>query len=144
MALPYLKLPPEKSLLIIDECIVIGYRIKDQIIEEYSQNKSSVNDEKVSAWQLLANKWANESIEKLGSVFVSQKELYNFRDAQVPFGATSENIQWFSIIAQMQARINRLNEYDAYIHQRFNVQVEFIGRDKIVQQGANGKIEIKN
>ncbi|OGD99463.1 hypothetical protein A3J17_01715 [Candidatus Curtissbacteria bacterium RIFCSPLOWO2_02_FULL_40_11] len=92
----------------------------------------------------MANDWANDTIKKLGEVFVSQKELYNFRDAEPPFGATSENVHYVGIVSRLKARVDKLNEYDSYIHNQFNVKVEVVGRDKIVQVGDSAKVEIKN
>ncbi len=142
MGLPYLKIEPEQAIMILDECIVSGYRIKDKISQEYYSNKEQA-DQKIPEWQKLANDWANSTIQKLEIVFVSQKELYSFRDARPPFGATSENIKYIGIISHLQARTDKLNEYDLYIRNQFNVKLE-VGRDLIIQQGNNPQIEIEN
>jgi len=142
MALQYLKVPPENALQILDECIVSGYQIKDKINKEYS--KETINDEKLEGWRQLVFKWLNECIQKLDRVFISQKELYNFRDAQPPFGVTSEDVRWHGIIASLQARIDKLNDYDRFIHDRFNVKIEWIGRDKITQIGDNPTVTTDN
>ena len=53
-------------------------------------------------------------------------------------------MHFIGIIDHIKARIDRLNEYDRYIRDEFNVKVEVVGRDKIIQQGDNPKVEIKN
>jgi len=144
MALPYLKIEPEQALQILDECIVSGYQIKDKINEEYFANKDKVA-QFISTWRLSANEWADRTRQKISGVFVSQKELYNFRDAPLsPLMRSNTNVDWNAIINQITARINKLNEYDKDIHSRFNIKFEVIGRDKIVQNGVEGKITISN
>lgn len=142
MGLPYLKIEPDKAIQILDECIVSGYQIKDQISNAYYSDKEHAN-EKLPAWRQLATDWVNTALDKLGTVFVSQKELYNFRDADPPFGATSENVQYVGIVSKMKARIDMLNTYDSYIRNQFDIKIEVVGRDKIVQ-GDGGKVDIKN
>ena len=143
MGLPYLKIQPEEAIQTLDGCIVRGYQIKDQITQAYYSDKTQA-EQKIPEWQKMANDWANDTIQKLGGVFVSQKELYNFRDAEPPFGATSENVRYVGIVSHLKARVDKLNEYDSYIRNQFNVRVEVVGRDKIVQVGDGAKVEIKN
>lgn len=143
MGLPYIKIQPEEALQILDNCIVSGYQAKDKITQEYYSDKQKAA-ENIARWQKIATDWANDTIQKLGEVFVSQKELYNFRDAEPPFGATSENVHYVGIVSRLKARVDKLNEYDSYIRNRFNVKVEVVGRDKIVQVGDGAKVEIKN
>jgi len=143
MGLPYLKVQPEEAIQTLDECIVSGYQIKDQITQAYYSDKTQA-EQKIPEWQKMANDWVNDTIQKLGEVFVSQKELYNFRDAGPPFGATSENVHYVGIVSRLKARVDKLNEYDSYIRNQFNVKVEVVGRDKVVQVGDSAKVEIKN
>lgn len=143
MGIAYIKVTPEEAIKILDECIVEGYQVKDKINQEYYSDKAGVEG-KIGSWQQLSNEWTNNCLKRLGDVFVSLKELYNFRDARPPFGATSENVRFIGIIDHIKARIEKLNEYDRYIREEFNVKVEFVGRDKITQQGDNPKVEIKN
>lgn len=143
MGLPYLKIQPEQAIQTLDECIVSGYQIKDKITQEYYAEKTKA-DERIPEWRRMANDWTNNTIQKLETVFVSQKELYNFRDAEPPFGATSENVYYVGIVSRLKVRIDKLNEYDSYIRNQFDVKVEVVGRDKIVQIGDGGKVEIKN
>lgn len=145
MGLPYLKLEPEEAIRLLDHCIVSGYQIKDEINSDYFQNKSNVKDEKINTWQEKAIQWANDSLKTLEVIFVSLKESYNFRDAQVSIGVISgTNPKWNSIIKQIDARINRLNQYDTDIRGYFNIQVEIVGRDKIIQSGNKNHLETKN
>ncbi|OGG19030.1 hypothetical protein A3D78_06700 [Candidatus Gottesmanbacteria bacterium RIFCSPHIGHO2_02_FULL_39_14] len=143
MGIAYIKVPPEEAIKILDECIVEGYQVKDKINQEYYSDKSGAEG-KIGNWQQVSIDWTNNCLKKLGDVFVSLKELFNFRDARPPFGATSENVHFIGIIDHIKARIDRLNEYDRYIRDEFNVKVEVVGRDKIIQQGDNPKVEIKN
>lgn len=143
MGLPYLKIQPEGAIEEIDHCIVKGYQIKDDIREAYYSDKTKVK-ELIADWEKMSNDWANDTIRRLERVFVSQKELYNFRDAEPPFGATSENVQFVGIISTIKARLDKLNEYDMYIRNQFNVKIEVIGRDKIVQSGSDSHVEITN
>lgn len=143
MGIAYIKVIPEEAIKILDECIVEGYQVKDKISQEYYSDKAGLEG-KIGSWQQLSNEWTNNCLKRLGDVFVSLKELYNFRDARPPFGATSENVRFIGIIDHIKARIEKLNEYDRYIREEFNVKVEFVGRDKIIQQGDNPKVEIKN
>lgn len=143
MGLPYLKVEPDEALKVIDECIVAGYRVKDEISNEYHNDKEGAQA-KIDDWRKRAWSWATETIENLGKVFVSEKELYNFRDARPPFGATAENVQYVGIVDTMKARIDKLNAYDEKISQNFNVHLEVVMRDKITQIGDNGTIKTKN
>lgn len=143
MGIPYLKIQPEEAIQILDDCIVGGYQIKDKITQAYYSAKEKA-DENITEWQEFSNDWANNTIKKLETVFVSQKESYNFRDAPPPFCATSENVQYVGIVSYLKARIDKLNEYDAYIRKQFNIKIEVIEGDKIIQQGDNSKVEIKN
>lgn len=143
MGLPYLKTQPEEAIKTIDDCIVKGYQIKDKICEKYYSDKTKVN-EHIADWQKMSNDWTNETIARLEQVFVSQKELYNFRDSEPPFGATSEDVQFVGIVSRIKARLDKLNEYDAYIRNEFNVKIEVIGRDKIIQSGSDSNVEINN
>jgi len=143
MSLPYLIIEPEEAIKIIDDCIVKGYKVKDVIKNEYYTNKSEVN-ERITNWRAISNNWTKETIDHLARIFVSQKELYNFRDAEPPFSATSENTQFIGIVSYIKARLDKLNEYDKYIRQQFNVSIEVVGRDKIIQTGSNSTIDINN
>lgn len=140
---PSIKTQPEEAIRILDDCIVSGYEVKDKIRTEYYSNKEQTN-EKIPGWQNLSIDWTNKTIQKLETIFVSKKELYNFRDAQPPFGATPENVRFVGIVSHLQARIDKLNEYDKYIRNQFNVKLEVVGRDKIIQQGNNGQINVNN
>ena len=143
MAIPYLKIEAEKAIQILDNCIVSGYQIKDKITQEYYAEKAKA-DEKITEWQKMANDWTDNTIHELSRVFISQKELYNFRDAHIlPLRISNTNIKWNNIINHLQARIDKLNEYDSYIRNQFNVKVEVVGRDKIIQTG-DGKVKIQN
>jgi hypothetical protein len=151
MGLPYLKLFPEEAIKTLEECIVLGYQVRDQIIQQYNSLTGAENptllqpaNHHIMGYQKLADEWGNSTLQKLDNIFVSQRELYNFRDAQAPTGATSANVHWFEIIHKLKARIDKLNEYDRYIRDEFNVKIEYIGRDKIVQNGDKGTVEIKN
>jgi len=143
MGLPYLKVEPDAALKVIDECIVAGYKIKDEISNEYHGNKEGA-DAKIEEWRQRGWQWAVDTMNKLSEVFVSEKELYNFRDANPPFGATSENVQYFGTVQTIKARIDKLNAYDEKISQNFNVHLEVVMRDKITQIGDNGTIKTKN
>lgn len=144
MALPYLKIQPDQAIQILDECIVSGYQLKDKINEEYFSNKDNAA-QLISPWWQSANQWANSTIQKLSEAFVSQKELYNFRDAPLsPLMRVNTNADWNGIINQLEARIGKLNEYDKEIHSRFNIKFEVIGRDKIIQNGVDSEIVINN
>ena len=48
------------------------------------------------------------------------------------------------MVSYLKARIDKLNEYDAYIRKQFNIKIEVIEGDKIIQQGDNSKVEVKN
>ena len=76
MGIPYLKIQPEEAIQTLDNCIVSGYQVKDKITHEYYEDKTKV-DKQISEWRKIANDWANETIRKLETVFISQKELYN-------------------------------------------------------------------
>jgi len=142
MGIPYLKVQPETAISVIDDCIVKGYEIKTKISHDYHSDKEKVEG-KISEWQKTVIEWLNSTIEKLSEVFVSQKELYNFRDVVPPLAATSENMQYFGIVHLMQARINKLNEYDNYIRDKFDVKVEVVMGDKITQHGDNSSTIIR-
>lgn len=144
MELPYLKIEPEGALKILDECIVSGYRVKDKITEQYFSNKDKAN-QLISNWKQLAIDWAQATIDKLAEVFVSTKELYNFRDARPsPIIQINTNRLWNGIINKLEAQINKLNEYDKNIHERFRINVTVVGRDYIYQQSGKGSIKINN
>lgn len=144
MALPYLKIEPDLALQVLDKCIVDGYQLKDKINGEYSSQKDKVPI-LVSGWRQLVDQWTNSTLQKLAQVFVSQKELYNFRDAKVSaLMRVNTNIAWNSLINQLEARISKLNEYDKDIHERFNIKFEIVGRDKITQIGNKGEVVINN
>lgn len=143
MGIPYIKIQPEEAIKVLDECIVEGYEVKDKISQEYYSDKTTA-DKKIGTWSEQSREWTNNCLQKLGNVFVSLKELYNYRDARPPFGATSENVHFIGIIDMIEARIGKLNEYDRFIREEFNVKVEVVGRDKIIQKGDNPKIDIKN
>jgi len=145
MILPYLKLQPEEAIRLLDRCIVAGYQTKDDISTEYFNNKSNVTDQRINQWVLKANTWANNTIESLKTIFVSLKESYNFRDAQASaLVINGTNMQWNSINNQIEARIQKLNQYDADIRSHFSIKVEIVGRDKIVQSGSESQLEINN
>ncbi len=145
MGLPYLKVQPEEAIQVLDECIVSGYKIKDQINAEYFQDRSTVNGEKITRWRDQSHAWADDCLKKLANLFVSQKELYEFRDAPVsPLMRVNTNVDWNEIINKHEAWVKRLTEYDRYIRNEFNVKVEVVGRDKIVQYGDNPTVDIKN
>lgn len=147
MGLSSIKIQPEIAVQILDNCIISGYRVKDEINEDYFQDKSAVDREKVSKWRIIANKWVNECLQKLGVIFISQKQLYDFRDApSSPLVQVNTNIDWNAIINFLEARINKLKEYDKYIREEFNfnVKLEVVGRDKIVQLGNNSQVKIEN
>lgn len=145
MGLPYLKLQPEEAIRLLDHCIVTGYQVKDEINNEYFNDKSNVTDEKIVLWSEKSKNWANETLQTLAIIFVSLKESYNFRDAPTsPLMRNGTNVKWNGIINQIEARISKLNQYDTDIRTNFNIKVEIVGRDKIVQSGTDGQIEINN
>ena len=150
MPIPYLKIQPEKAVGIIEKWIVEGYKIKDLIVLEYNQVKprlgeNSFTNDTLEKWSGWVNKWTNECIQELAGIFVSQRELYNFRDAKPPFGVTNENVRYVSLIDNISARINRLNQYTEFIFQQFNIKFTVkAGRDSIIQMGYSPKMEIKN
>lgn len=145
MSLPYLKLQPEEAIALIDKCIVAGYQVKDKINEEYFADKSNVTDEKIQNWSEEARKWANKTLQELDTIFASAKESYNFRDAPISaLARNGTNIKWNGIVNQIEARIQKLNQYDAEIRTHFNIKVEIVGRDKIIQSGDSPQVEINN
>ena len=143
MGLPYIKRPPEEAVQVLDDCIVSGYEVKDKINEEYFNDRTSVDGEKVTKWHKMSTDWANDCLNKLGNVFVSKKELYEFRDAPVSGLVRRGNMEWNNIINVHEARVKRLTEYDRFIRQEFTINIEVVGRDKITNSG-DGKVEIKN
>jgi len=77
--------------------------------------------------------------------FASAREGYNFQDAQPPFGATSQDVRYVSVIDRLRARIAFLNKQTEFIYQQFDVKFTVqAGRDAIVQTGNNSTAEIKN
>jgi hypothetical protein len=96
-------------------------------------------------WQEQAKQWASRAISQLNKVFVSEKELYNFRDAPT---SSSYKVGWnmdvCGLINVLDARITKLNAYDDNIRNNFKVSLEVVMRDKIIQTGNNGKIQTKN
>lgn len=144
MGLPYLKIEPEDAIQVIDDCIVSGYHLKDKINQDYFADKTMVG-QRISDWKKISQEWSRKVIEKLGNVFVSQKELYNFRDAPTSgMVRVGTNIEWNGIVNQIEARIGKLNEYDRYIREQFNIHIEVVGRDKITQIGNDAKTETLN
>jgi hypothetical protein len=143
MGLPYLKVEADEAIAIINQCIVAGYKIKDEITNDYHNDKENAQA-KIEEWRKHSWDWAVDTMNKLSDVFVSEKELYNFRDASPPFGATSENVQYFGTVQTMKARIDKLNTYDEKISQNFNVHLDVVMRDKITQIGDNGTVTTKN
>jgi len=141
MGIPYLKIQPEESIQIIDELIVSGYKLKEKISSEYALDVNNA-DSKIAEWRRQSNDWCGVALLDLEKVFVSQKELYNFRDAAPPFGATSQNPHYVEIVRKIKARIDKLNEYDTYIRNQFNVQVEVVMGSKITQYGNESITEI--
>jgi hypothetical protein len=142
MGIPYLKVEPEEAIKILDESILSGYKTKDTIAEEYFTDKTQVVS-RITGWKTLANDWLVVTIGKLDGIFMSQKEVYNFRDSRPPLGATSEDVQYVKIIQTLKARIDKLNEYDSYIRDKFDVKIEVVLGDKITQHGNNSSVEIK-
>lgn len=138
---------PEKAIKIIEDCIVSGHKIKETIRKEYYSyiNKSErllLPEEILQTWQDKALLWANEVIDKLADIFISEKELYNFSDPNRNYGGTNENVKYFGVVEDIRARIDLLNEYDKYIREKFNINVEVVFGDKITQKGNDGRIKI--
>lgn len=145
MAIPYLKSQPEEAIQILDKLIVDGYRLKDQINTEYKSKRMNLDQNIIDTWKNLVNDWTISCINELKTIFVSEKESFNFRDAAIsPTGINGENIYWNSINNQISARIGKLNEYDQFIVQHFHINIEVVGRDKIVQNGYDAAINISN
>lgn len=145
MGLPCLKIQSEEALRLLDRCVVAGYQTKDAIISEYLSDQRNVTNEKITQWSEESKKWADETIQTLAIIFVSSKESYNFRDA--PTSALyrdGTNAKWNGIVNLIESRIQKLNEYVKDIRTNFNMQIEIIGRDKIMQLGNDGNIEICN
>lgn len=150
MPISYLKIKPEKAVTILEKWIVEGYKIKDMIVLEYTEFKprfgdNSFTNETIEKWREWVKKWTNECIKDIAGVFVSQRELYNFRDSRPPFGVTSEDVRYIGLVDTISARISRLNQYTEFILQQFNIKFTVkAGRDSIVQIGHDPKMEIKN
>ncbi|MEI9966282.1 MAG: hypothetical protein WDN67_01255 [Candidatus Moraniibacteriota bacterium] len=130
MTLPYLKVEPELGISVIEECIVSGYKLKDQINEKYLKLRSE-GSEDISVLNQLVFEWRDKVIGSLTTVFVSERELYNFRDARASaLARIGISIKMNSLNNRLEAWIDKLNEYDRYIREQFSVHIEFIGRDK--------------
>lgn len=145
MALEYLKIEPEEAVRLLDDCIVKGYQAKDNIDSNYFKNKSTITDELINQWNEVAKKWISDTLIELSIIFVSLKYSYNFRDAEIsPLIRTGENRIWDRINKLLAGKIRILNQYDSEIKTHFNIKVEIVGRDKVVQSGNESKLEIKN
>lgn len=150
MAIPYLKVEPEKAVTEIERWIVEGYQLKDKIVKEYGEVKprfgdNSFTSDTIARWNQSATEWINNCLQDLEMIFVSLRELYNFRDSKPPFSATNENVHYVGIINAIDARIAKLNEYTNFIYHEFNIKFTVTaGRDAIVQTGHHAIAEVKN
>jgi hypothetical protein len=145
MGIPYLKISAEESYQILDNLVVEGNRIRDGIITAYGhfgQNPDAVPQTEIKNWQKEANDWCMKTINKLTTVFVSESDLYEFRDAQPPFGASSANPDYVTVIRKMKARLDKLVGFRNTIRDRFEVNLEIVGGHKITQIGADNQANI--
>lgn len=143
MSIPYLKITPEEAVQKIDHLIIEGYQVKDNINSDYFENASDVSDGSIEKWSSQALTWANTCIEELEMIYISQKEAYYFRDAtSLPYMRVGTNAKWNGIVNQIEARLEKLKEYDDYIRKNFNIHLEFVSGDKIVQHGSDSEITI--
>jgi hypothetical protein len=139
MGVPYMKVEGDEAYKVLDSVIVTGNKQRDVIVVAYRQfegSPDSVPSEKIVEWKKIALDWADDVWGKLEAIFISEAELYEFRDAEPPFGATSANIHYSSIVLKMKARINKLTEFRNNIRDRFDVHLEVVQGNKIVQSGA--------
>ncbi len=147
MAIAYLKVSADDAYQILDDLALVGSQLRDQIVTEYlpfSSTPDAVEVSLIRGWQEKANLWADSAIQKMQVVFVSSTPLYEFRDAQPPFGATSANIHYFSIISLIKARVDKLIEFRNNIRDKFDVHFEVVLGNKIEQIGSNNSATVTN
>jgi hypothetical protein len=152
VSIPYLKVKPEKAISVLEEYIVKGYRLMTPVNNEYFGMKerkewgdNSSTLEAIQKWRMWLSDWTNECESNLFEIFVSAREVYNFGDAKPPFGVTSEDVRFTSVLDQLRAKITCLNKYTEFIFEQFNVKFSVkAGRDAVVQTGNNPVSEIKN
>lgn len=145
MGIPYLKLDANESYDRLNKLVVQGNKDRDRIVADYAQyrdKRETVPTEKISSWSQIALGWANSTFKDLQDVFVSESELYEFRDAAPPFGATAQNVRYVSITSTMKARIDKLIEFRNTIRDRFEVNLEIVGGHKITQIGSDNQANL--
>ena len=139
----FLKVEAEEALQVLDECIVSGYKVKDEINGEYYPNKP-VDGERLTKLREKANVWANETIKELRKIYASIKEQYNFRDAKTKqIIVNADDIDYFPIIGNLEARIELLNKYFDFILQHMQVKVK-AKRDVYLLNAPFAKVQVKN
>lgn len=143
MSLEYLKIAPEEAVKVLEEQIVKGYQLKDDLHKDYSQD-SNISGERITAWRERLNSWTQDVIQKLQDIYLGVRQAYNFRDAKKD-GLTriNINVDFENIIKTLQSRIDILNSYTDFIFNHANISIT-AGRDANVQIGNQPKMEVKN
>jgi hypothetical protein len=136
MGLAYLKVAPEEALQIIDQHAVEGYKIKEAILAEYLANKSDYSG-LVEGWKNSLDWWTTIGRSKLQDIFHSERASYIYRDAQASGGyGDGFSAVVTDLLTLFDARINKLNYFDADIRENFRVNLEVIIGDKVTQTGG--------
>jgi len=143
--IPFLKVDIVSAVEILDECILAGYKLKDEIAIEYNKVKQRVTVQEMSDWQSESRNWVNNCLNKLQQIYVSPREAYNFRDVKTTrwLISSTANKDYVDIIDMFEAKIKLLNDYLSFILQRPNV-LFYSKRDLFVQFGSDSKQEVKN
>ncbi len=146
MGIPYIKVEAEVAVRILDELVVQGYKLKDNINSAY-RDDPNMTPQSMVHWHWRVIEWSTHCWMELKGIFVSQKELFEFRDAPSPFDKNSGNLSvrsamWNCSIKTIEGHTSKLMEYDRYIREHCEIKVEIVHGDKITQKGTRNSIEV--
>lgn len=154
MALTYLKIEPEKAIIVLNQLLVSGYRLKDKLVYEYKELHGgsdyyrsvdgAVPPETRKGWTDQLVTWATDTFNELQNIYISPAEAYKFKEAQtLPLSSQEFDTRFYSQLLMLQARLDTLSSYKDFIFQHSPIQIT-AGRDAYVQTGNNPNAEVNN
>lgn len=151
MSLPYLKIPPEETIEILEKWIIKAFRIKtwmENARNEFARtslwNENSRVIEAANNWQKELVSWFQGCESDLFKIYVSPREVYNFGGLS-SFVYSDKDMAYTTILNAIDSKIAILNKYTDFIFDRFNIKVSVqADRDAIVQTGQGAFTEVNN
>lgn len=140
-----MKVPAEEAIASIQNLILSGYKLKEDVEAEYAELRTNQAEVMKAAegWKVTYAKWVRESMEALDKIYESPVYMYNFRDASPTSGmAMVGNVVRSNIVLNTQSRIEKLNEYEQFIRTRVPITVVING-DQYSINGDNNRVKSK-